>query len=189
MGQRVLIVHDHELLRDALRTSLELEGIEVVGEATDGEEAAVMAETLEPDVVVLDPTLTAMDDAPVAETVNRRCPGTRIVVLRTHEDARRVATALEAGAEALMTKFLSMTNVVSLVRSAGNGEAPRVTEREAEILQLVATGYSTREVGKHLFISEKTVRNHLASVFRKLDVRNRTEAVYRGIRLGIVELQ
>jgi two-component system response regulator DegU len=79
-----------------------------------------------------------------------------------------------------------MTEVVALVRAAGDGEVARVTKREAEILQLVATGYSTREIGEHLFISEKTVRNHLGSLFRKLDARNRTEAVYRGIRLGIV---
>jgi DNA-binding NarL/FixJ family response regulator len=189
MGQRVLIANDPGLLRDALRDALELEGLEVVGEATGVEEAALMAETLGPDIVVIDPTLPVPDGEPAVETVHRRCPDAQVLVLSMHEDARLVATALEAGAEALLTKFLSMTDVVSLVRSAGSGEAASVTKREAEILQLVATGYSTREVGEHLFISEKTVRNHLASVFRKLDARNRTEAVYQGIRLGIVPLR
>jgi two-component system, NarL family, response regulator DegU len=188
MGQRVLIANDHELLRDALRAALELDGVEVVGEATDLEEAALMAEALGPDIVLVDPKLPVVDGESAVEMLHRRCPDTRVVVLSLNEDARLVATALEAGAEALLTKFLSMTDVASLIRSAGNGDAASVTEREAEILRLVATGYSTREVGEHLFISEKTVRNHLASVFRKLDARNRTEAVYRGIRLGIVPL-
>jgi two-component system, NarL family, response regulator DegU len=188
MGQRVLIANDHELLREALRVALELDGVEVVGEATDLEEAALMAEALGPDIVLVDPKLPVVDGESAVETVHRQCPDTRVVVLNLNEDARLVATALEAGAEALLTKFLSMADVASLVRSAGNGDAASVTKREAEVLRLVATGYSTREVGEHLFISEKTVRNHLASVFRKLDARNRTEAVYRGIRLGIVPL-
>jgi two-component system, NarL family, response regulator DegU len=189
MGQRVLIAEDDGLLRDALRTALELEGLEVVGEAGDADEAVLLTETLGPDIVVMDPTLPTPDGESAIEIVQRRCPDTRVVVPSMHEDATLVAKALEAGAEALLTKFLGMTEVVALVRAAGDGEAARVTKREAEILQLVATGYSTREVGEHLFISEKTVRNHLASVFRKLDARNRTEAVYRGIRLGIVQLQ
>ncbi|MFL6243910.1 MAG: response regulator transcription factor [Acidimicrobiia bacterium] len=190
MGQRVLIAEDDGLLRDALRTALELEGLEVVGEAGDADEAVLLTETLGPDIVVMDPTLPTPDGESAIENVQRRCPDTRVVVPNMHEDATLVAKALEAGAEALLTKFLGMTEVVALVRAAGDGEgAARLTKREAEILQLVANGYSTREVGEHLFISEKTVRNHLASVFRKLDARNRTEAVSRGIRLGIVELQ
>jgi two-component system, NarL family, response regulator DegU len=189
MGQRVLIAEDDGLLRDALRTALELEGLEVVGEAGDADEAVRLTETLGPDIVVMDPTLPTPDGESAIEIVQRRCPDTRVVVPSMHEDATLVAKALEAGAEALLTKFLGMTEVVALVRAAGDGEPARVTKREAEILQLVANGYSTREVGEHLFISEKTVRNHLASVFRKLDARNRAEAVYRGIRLGIVQLQ
>ena len=190
MGQRVLIADDDGLLRDAFRTALELEGFEVVGEAGDVEEAAFLTETLGPDVVLMDPALpTTCDAGSAIDTVRRRCPETRIVVPGMHEDASIMARALAAGAGALLTKFVSMTEVVSLVRDADDGAAASVTKREAEILRLVATGYSTREVGDHLFISEKTVRNHLASLFRKLDARNRTEAVYRGIRLGIVPLR
>jgi DNA-binding NarL/FixJ family response regulator len=188
MGQRVLIAEGDGLLRDSLRTALELEGVEVVGEAGDVDEAVRLTKNLEPEIVLMDPAMPTPDGESAIEIMQRSCPDTRILVPSMHEDASLVAKALEAGAEALLTKFLSMTEVVALVRAAGDGEVARVTKREAEILQLVATGYSTREVGEHLFISEKTVRNHLASLFRKLDARNRTEAVYRGIGLGIVPL-
>ena len=188
MGQRVLIADHDGLLRDALRTALELEGVEVVGEAGDVDEAVRLTTTLEPEIVLMDPSMPTSDGESAIEIVQRLCPDTRIVVPSMHEDASLVARALEASAEALLTKFLSMTEVVALVRAAGDSQVARVTKREAEVLQLVATGYSTREVGEHLFISEKTVRNHLASLFRKLDARNRAEAVYRGIGLGIVRL-
>jgi DNA-binding NarL/FixJ family response regulator len=216
---RVLVADDHQLLRQALRRALQESGFDVVAEAADGEEAVRLVNLLKPEVVVMDVTMPVLDGIEATRRIHAATGDTKVLVLTMHdEDALRVR-ALRAGAVGFLTKDSAMQEVVATVKAValgdtvfspeiaaammaefpvnGNGsqesapeevESP-LTKREREILQHVADGYSTTEIGRELFISAKTVKNHLASIYAKLDSRDRTQAVLSGMRLGIVQLQ
>lgn len=216
---RVLVADDHQLLRQALRRALAESGFDVVAEAADGEEAVRLVNLLKPDVVVMDVTMPVLDGIEATRRIHAATGNTKVLVLTMHdEDALRVR-ALRAGAVGFLTKDSAMQEVVQTVKQValgdtvfspeiaaammnefpvagegtnGNGadeiESP-LTKRELEILQHVADGYSTTEIARALFISAKTVKNHLASIYAKLDSRDRTQAVLSGMRLGIVQLQ
>jgi DNA-binding NarL/FixJ family response regulator len=209
---RVLIADDHQLLRQALRRALEDAGAEVLAEAKDGDEAARYAGELQLDVVVMDVTMPVLDGIEAARRIHARQPDLPIVMLTMHDEKAVRHDALEAGASAFLTKECSMHDVVeTVVKTAGGdvhfstsiaeailhelGRAERATRtpspltpREEEILQLIADGCSTSEVADHLYISAKTVKNHLASIYAKLDARDRTQAVLSAVRIGIVRL-
>lgn len=209
----VLLADDHQLLRQALRRAFEDAGLTVVGEAADGAEAVRLAEELQPDVVVMDVTMPVLDGVEATRRLHGRFPGLPIVVLTMHgEDALR-REAIDAGASGFLTKDVSMHDVIRTVVEAAGGavdlspalaesilhemrepapERPAsspLTKREEEVLQLIADGLSTIEVAKELFISGKTVKNHLASIYEKLDARDRTQAVLSAVRIGIVRLR
>lgn len=216
---RVLVVDDHQLVRQALRRALEDASFEVVSEASDGEEAARLAEQLVPDVVVMDVTMPVLDGIQAARRIHAQLPDIKIVVLTMHGEQQLLAEAIQAGAVAYLTKDCSMHEVVETVRLAAGGEvllspelaasmlgelrelrdieAPTgappsespLTKREEEVLQLVADGRSTTEIAGELFISAKTVKNHLASIYMKLEARDRTQAVLSGVRMGIIQLR
>lgn len=209
----VLLADDHQLLRQALHRALDDAGLHVVGEAGDGEEAASLAGRLQPDVVVMDVTMPVLDGIRATRRVRELAPDARVVMLTMHGEESLLADAIDAGAAAFLTKDCSLQEVVKAVRSAADGDvmlspdlaaslldqfrdpaadtpAPSpLTKREEEILQLVADGRSTTEVARELFISAKTVKNHLASIYVKLDARDRTQAVLSGVRMGIVHLR
>lgn len=215
---RVLVADDHQLLRQALRRALQESGFDVVAEAADGEEAVRLVNMLKPEVVVMDVTMPVLDGIEATRRIHAATGDTKVLVLTMHdEDALRVR-ALRAGAVGFLTKDSAMQEVVATVKAVasgdtvfspeiaaammnefpisgnGNGDAPDevespLTKRELEILQHVADGYSTTEIARELFISAKTVKNHLASIYAKLDSRDRTQAVLSGMRLGIVQLQ
>jgi DNA-binding NarL/FixJ family response regulator len=216
---RILVADDHQLLRQALRRALQESGFDVVAEAGDGEEAVRLVTLLKPDIVVMDVTMPVLDGIEATRRIHAATGETRVLVLTMHdEDALRVK-ALRAGAVGFLTKDVAMQEVVETVRHVaagdtvfspeiaasmmaefplipegnGNGHADEfvspLTKREREILQLVADGHSTAEIARTLFISAKTVKNHLASIYAKLDSRDRTQAVLSGMRLGIVQLQ
>ena len=209
----VLLADDHQLLRQAVRRALEDAGFDVAGEAGDGEEAASLAAQHQPDVVVMDVTMPVLDGIRATRRVRELAPSSRVVMLTMHGEESLLADAIDAGASAFLTKDCSLQEVVRAVRSAAEGEtmlspdlaasllgqfreppadgpAPSpLTKREEEILQLVADGRSTTEVARDLFISAKTVKNHLASIYQKLDARDRTQAVLQAVRMGIVHLQ
>ncbi|MCZ7525785.1 MAG: response regulator transcription factor [Acidimicrobiia bacterium] len=215
----VLLADDHQLLRQALRRALEDAGLHVVGEAADGDEAVRLAGQLEPDVVVMDVTMPVLDGVEATRRVHHDRAETRIVVLTMHSEQALLARAVDAGACAFLTKDASMQDVVRTVQQAADGEvllspelaasmlgelrgphephepgpagppSSPLTRREEEILQLVADGHSTTEVARRLFISAKTVKNHLASIYEKLDARDRTQAVLSGVRIGIIQLR
>lgn len=205
---RILIADDHQLLRQALRRSLEDAGYEIVGEATDGGQAIAMASELTPDIVMMDVTMPVLDGVSATTQVVAAVPGVKVVMLTMHGEASLVVECLEAGACAFLTKDISMAEVVDTVNQVAGGEillspeiardaleeltepgAPGLTKREVEVLQLVADGYATTEIGEKLFISAKTVKNHLASIYDKLGARDRTQAVLSAVRSGIVSLR
>jgi len=207
----VLLADDHQLLRQALRRAFEDAGLTVVGEAADGEEAVRLAAELHPDVVVMDVTMPVLDGVEATRRLHAALPDLPIVVLTMHGEDTLRREAIAAGASGFLTKDVSMQEVVRTVVEAAGGEvalspelastildemrapsekpASPLTKREEEVLQLIADGCSTTEVAKQLFISGKTVKNHLASIYEKLDARDRTQAVLSAVRIGIVRLR
>jgi two-component system, NarL family, response regulator DegU len=210
---RLLLADDHRMLRDSLRRSMEENGFDVVGEAADGAEAVQLAQALQPDVVLMDVSMPHLDGVEATRQIARLVPEAQIVMLTMHADGEVMARAIQAGAIGYLVKDCAISDVVSAVRLAasgesvlspdlalsmladvkktpidpGNGHAP-VSAREEQVLQLVADGLSLPEVAAELYISVKTVKNHLASIYAKLDARDRTQAVLRAVRMGIIRL-
>jgi two-component system response regulator NreC len=196
---RILLADDHTILRQSLRRALEAAGHTVVAEAGDGEEAVRLAESVRPDCAVLDVSMPGLDGIGAARRIASLCMP--VVVLTMHADAETRARALEAGAAQVLTKDCSITDVVAALEAVVGGRArtadgppgrshdvARLSTRETEILRLLASGASTSEVSERLYISTVTVKNHLASIYRKLGCRGRTEAVVYALRCGIGEL-
>jgi two-component system, NarL family, response regulator DegU len=213
MTIRLLLADDHRMLREGLRRTLEEEGLEVVGEAADGEEALRLAAKLRPDVVLMDVTMPVLDGVEATRQLHEHLPEIPVVILTMHADREVLARAIRAGAAGYLVKDCSTDEVVRTVRLAASGETalspelaasmlaeaqrvdtpaeelePIISRREEEVLQLVADGLSTSEVAAKLYISIKTVKNHLASIYEKLDSRDRTQAVLRAVRMGIIRL-
>ncbi len=214
MTIRLLLADDHRMLREALRRSMEDEGFDVVGEAGDGEEALHLVDELRPDVVLMDISMPELNGIEATRDVHARHPDVKVVMLTMHADHELLAQAIRAGAVGYLVKDCSVEDIASTIRIAAAGEtalSPElaasmldevrridppavpdeervITKREEEVLQLIADGCSPPEVASKLYISQKTVKNHLASIYAKLDARDRTQAVLRAVRMGIVHL-
>jgi two-component system response regulator DegU len=214
MTIRLLLADDHRMLREGLRRSMTEEGFDVVGEASDGAEAVALAGQLLPDVVLMDVTMPEVNGVEATRAIRQKHPQIRVVMLTMHADESVIASAIRAGASGYLVKDCSTDEIAATVRQAADdrqalsqdlaasmlnevrkldspavAEADRVvTKREEEVLQLIADGCSTTEVATRLYISHKTVKNHLASIYQKLDARDRTQAVLRAVRMGIVRL-
>jgi DNA-binding NarL/FixJ family response regulator len=212
----VLIADDHQLLRQALRRAMEEAGLVVLGEAGDGAEAVQLVDELRPELVIMDVTMPVLGGIEATRRVHAAHPELPIVVLTMHDEDALREEAVRAGASAFLSKDSSMQEVVATAIATAAGEAlsanlassilselhapvsddavatpaepSPLTRREEEILQLIADGYSTSEVAGRLFISGKTVKNHLASIYAKLDARDRTQAVLSAVRIGIIRL-
>jgi DNA-binding NarL/FixJ family response regulator len=214
MTIRLMLADDHRMLREGLSRSMSEHGFDVVGEARDGAEAVNMAYSLAPDVVLMDVSMPEMDGVEACRQVRLAVPGTKVVMLTMHADQEVLANAIRAGACGYLVKDCSTEEISDAVRMAYNGDtalspqlaasmldevrrldmAPTredrvVTKREEEVLQLIADGCSTSEVADQMYISQKTVKNHLASIYQKLDARDRTQAVLQAVRMGIVSLE
>lgn len=215
MAIRLMLADDHRMLREGLRRLLTDEGFDVVGEAGDGDEAVRMADDLRPDVVLMDVTMPDVDGVEATRRIHAAHPDVRIVMLTMHADQTVIAEAIRAGASGYLVKDCSTDEIADAVRMAAGDDATLspelagamldevrriepepggpdgdqvVSNREIEVLQLIADGCSTPEVAERLFISQKTVKNHLASIYQKLDARDRTQAVLQAVRTGIVRL-
>jgi two-component system, NarL family, response regulator DegU len=211
---RVLLADDHRMLREGLRRSLTEEGFEILGEAENGEQAVAMAAELSPDIVLMDVSMPEMDGVEATQIIRQETPNVQVIMLTMHADKEVLAEAIRAGASGYLVKDCSTEEVAEAIRLAISGDtvlspqlaatmldevrrldvpdAPEedrvVTKREEEVLQLIADGCSTPEVAEQLYISQKTVKNHLASIYQKLDARDRTQAVLQAVRMGIVHL-
>jgi DNA-binding NarL/FixJ family response regulator len=202
----VVLVDDHALVREGLRHVLEDADMHVVAEAGNGEEGIEVALASRPDVVLMDVSMPVVDGIEATRRMVVEWPEARVVILTIHDESGLRRSALTAGAVGYLVKDCSGTEVVDAVRLAADDDAalsanlaqamldepsdatPALTERECEILQRVAEGQRPKEVARELAISVRTVNNHLASVYRKLDARGRLDAVLLAARLGIIRL-
>ena len=210
---KVLLVDDHAILREGIRMVLDAQtGITVVGEAEDGRQALEMVEHLLPDVVVMDIAMPNMNGAEATRQIRRRFPRTRVVILTMHENQQYLTQIVNAGATACVLKRSAGTELVTAVKAAargesyfsptmasmmldvyrnrlaeeGNDELAQLTEREREVLQLVAEGKTSQEIADGLFVSIKTVQTHRMHIMEKLDAHDRTDLVRHAIRLGVI---
>ena len=214
MTTRILLVDDHELMREGLRSILEREeGVEIAGECSSGREAVALARKLEPDVVVMDVGMRELNGIDATRQIRAELPEVEVIALSSHSDSRYVSAMLEAGACGYVLKanayadlrralqaardhkgFLC-ADVTQAVVSASIGEsrsrhAPSVlSEREREVIQLLAEGLSSPKIGKRLFIATNTVETHRRSIMRKLGIHNVADLTKWAIREGLTELE
>lgn len=206
---RIVLADDHPVVREGLRGMLVgQEDFTVVGEADNGREAVTLAAQLLPDVILMDLRMPEMDGVGAIEAMRERGLTTHVLVLTTYDSDADIVRAVEAGATGYLLKDAPRQGLFRAVRAAARGEtvlAPAVaarllgrmrtpaeetlTEREIEVLQLVARGNSNAEIGKTLHISQATVKTHLVHIFAKLDVSDRTAAVTAAVTRGIIRLE
>ena len=200
---RVLIVDDHPVVRSGLRAMLAtVAGLEVVAEASSAAEAAAAARAHEPDVVLMDLRMPGGDGAHATGLVLAERPGCRVLILTTFDDEADIVRAVESGASGYVLKDATREELVRAISATADGEttlapsvaarlvtrmrSPGLSPREIEILSLVSVGRTNAEIGRMLFISEATVKTHLARSFDKLGVGDRTAAVTTAIQRGIL---
>jgi two-component system response regulator DesR len=196
LSLRVLVVDDHDVVHWGFRLLLERQPwVERCAAAVSGEQALELAERLQPDVALIDLFLGSQSGAELTEELKRRSPGTRVLLISgAGTVSRAVATA--AGASGFVSKDWGAPDVVKAVRMVALGmevfgpqsEAaqPRLSTREREVLGEIASGATNREIGAHLYLSPHTVKEYTSSIYRKLEVRNRAEAVQHAQRLGLI---
>jgi two-component system response regulator DegU len=209
----VLIADDQTLFREGIKDLLEDEkGITVVGEACNGPEAVAMAKKLKPDVILMDIKLPQMDGVSATRIIRKDCPNTNVLILSSYEDEAHVTEAIQAGANGYLSKMLPASELVHALKtftaegvmipqpimgkliqglrqmgSSGYDSAPdSLTATEIKVMALLGKGQSNKEIAAALDCSVKTVKNHLNSIFQKLGVNNRTEAVVKAIEKGLI---
>jgi DNA-binding NarL/FixJ family response regulator len=215
---RILLVDDQQLLRQGIKLLLELEpGLQVVGEANNGQEALELFERLKPDVTLMDIRMPVLDGVAATQQLRQRWPDSKIIILTTFDDETYVFEGLRAGALGYLLKDVSSQELAQAIRTVNAGgaliepsvarkvlaefsrlaapAAPRskedsqieaLSERELEILRLVASGLSNRQIAERLFLAEGTVKNYISTIFQKLGVQDRTQAVLAAQKHGLV---
>jgi two-component system, NarL family, response regulator LiaR len=209
MSIRVLIADDHGVVRQGLTMYLELDPeIEVIGEAANGEEAVTMASELEPDVVLMDLLMPVMDGIAATNEIKARTSEVEVVALTSVLDDGAVTGAVRAGAMGYLLKNTKPRDLCRAIKGAAAGQVQLVpeaaaklmhemrtperpqalTDRETEVLKLLARGRANKEIGRELFVEEKTVKAHVSAILRKLGVTSRTQAALHAIRTGLVSM-
>ena len=214
---RILIADDHPLLREALHQVFSSKkGMEVVGEASDGEEAINLASQLKPDIVVMDIMMPKVDGIEASRQIKKVAPNIAILILTAYDDDNYVLGLLEAGAAGYLLKSARGQDLIQAVRAIQAGESvlhPHIvekllkrailrsaqtddrkagdllSERETEMLELLATGMSNKEIAERLCLSLRTVKAHMSNIFTKMNVASRSEALVEGLKLGLVALE
>jgi len=213
---RVLVVDDHTIVRDGICALLALVGdIEVVGEAVNGSEALKMVTQLQPDVVLMDIAMPIMGGLEATRRITREFPKTKVLVITQHDDKEYVFPVLESGASGLISKAAASSELASGIRSVYKGDSflspsvakllvenyqqtagernhqdpyNQLTEREREVLKLLAEGFSTQEMADMLVITRKTVEGHKTNLMTKLGIHNRIDLVKYALRRGIITI-
>ncbi|MGE5674434.1 MAG: response regulator [Mycobacterium leprae] len=211
---RILIADDHLVVREGVRTMLEIQDdMAVVGEACNGEEAVQLAGQLQPDVILMDLRMPGLDGLGAIRAIRRQWPDLAVVIFTTYDDDNNIVQGLQAGARGYVLKDSSREAIYAAIRSASRGETllppavaarvvahlaqgssgatapadPVLSERELEVLRLVADGQRNKEIADELGITERTVKAHLASIFNKLGVTSRAEATARAMSEGLLK--
>ncbi|SOD58157.1 two component transcriptional regulator, LuxR family [Streptomyces zhaozhouensis] len=206
---RVLIVDDHQVVRRGLRTFLEVQDdIEVVGEAADGAAGVAAAAELRPDVILMDVKMPGTDGVEALGRLRERGSDARVLVVTSFTERRTVVPALRAGAAGYVHKDIDPDALAGAIRSVhaghvllqpevagallsgeggGGGRAGALTDREREVLALIARGRANREIARALVLSEKTVKTHVSNILMKLDLADRTQAALWAVRHGMAD--
>jgi len=213
---KILVVDDHTIVRDGISALLSLAGdMEVVGEATNGSEAVKMVEKLKPDVVLMDIAMPLMGGLEATRRISKDFPATKVLVLTQYDDKEYFFPVLESGASGFISKAAASSELVTGIRSVHAGDSylspsvarllvdnyrdtaserlisdpyERLTEREREILKLLAEGFNTAEIAGMLVITPKTVEGHKTNLMGKLGIHNRIELVKYALRKGIISI-
>ena len=211
MTLRIVLADDHPVVRGGLRALIDtLDGLEVVGEAADGEAAVREVQLLRPDCVLMDVRMPGMDGVEATRRIRASVPETAVLMLTMYDDDATVFTAMQAGARGYLLKGAEQDEIVGAIRAVVSGQAifgpgvaarvlsyfaapptraaepfPELTERERDILDLLASGRRTADIAERLFLSPKTVSNHLTSIFAKLEVADRASAIIRAREGGL----
>jgi NarL family two-component system response regulator LiaR len=210
---RVFLADDHAVVRAGVKALISTEpGMEIVGTAADGAEAVSKVATLRPDVILLDLQMPRKDGIVAISEIKERDPGARILVLTSFSDDERVFSAIKAGAQGYQLKDATPAELLQAIRNVYEGKSsldPEIalkvihelnrpselppteeplTEREVEILQLVARGLSNHQIAEELVISERTARTHISNILAKLHLANRTQAALYALRRGLASL-
>lgn len=213
---RILLAEDHTIVRKGIRLLLDREpSFEVVGEAENGREAVEMAEQLRPDIILMDHTMPLLNGLEALRQIKKRLPEIRVIILTMHTNEEYIFQFLQAGAAGYLVKQTAPTDLVEAIRAVHGGQsflspaisrtvieeyvrhaAPTktdslatLTEREREVLQLLAEGYSANEIAAQLHISVKTVGVHRMNIMQKLEINSMTELIKFALRKGIISLE
>ena len=210
MPIQILLVDDHSVVRQGLTMFLGLDAdLEIVGEAENGKEAIQLAQQLKPDVILMDLLMPVMNGVDAIRHIRRELPETEIIALTSVLEDQSVRDAMQAGAMGYLLKDTQAEELCRAIKAAAAGqvqlspkaaarlmreiklpESPeKLTEREIDVLRLLALGRANKEIAKELYISIKTVKTHVSNILRKLDVSSRTQAALHAVRIGLVTLK
>jgi two-component system, NarL family, response regulator LiaR len=206
----VLLVEDHKIVRQGTRLYLESEGVEVLGEATNGREAVAMARDLNPDVVIMDIHLPELTGVEATRRIRHENDDIRVLVLTAYDEASYIRALLDAGADGFVLKTAELATLYNALQEVAVGhkafdaealeraarhlanfqtQVEGLTDREIEVVQHARRGLTNKEIGGNLFISDRTVQGHLKNIYQKLGVATRTEAVALALRHGLITLE
>ena len=209
MPIKIIIVDDHSVVRQGLRMFLALEeDIEILGEASNGQEAVSLVQKLKPDVVIMDLLMPVMDGVTATQIIRREHPDTEVLALTSVLEDAQIVNAIRAGAIGYLLKYTQADELCRAIRAAAAGQvqlSPKVaerlmreiktpkepldevqlTERETEVLRLLAGGKANKEIAQELHISETTVKTHVSNILMKLGVPSRTQAALYAVRIGL----
>jgi len=211
---RVVLAEDHTIVREGLKPLLEGKGIDVVGEAGDGQTAVKLAKELVPDIVIMDIALPQLGGIEAARRIVRGIPDIKVIMLTIHDEPPFVYKSLEVGAKGYLVKETPFEELLTAIKAVMNGETylstnfppamlaayekmvkrgkkvddfSHLTRREREILQYIAEGYTSPQIAKKLYLSKKTVENHRANIMQKLSIHDTAGLVRYAIKIGLVE--